>query len=429
MEKKNIDWSSIGFGYMPTDYRYVSNFKDGKWDEGTLSTDPNIVLNECAGVLQYSQSVFEGLKAYTTEDGHIVTFRPDLNAERIAASAARLEMPVFPKERFIDAVEQVVKANDAWVPPYGSGATLYLRPYMFGSNAVIGVKPADEYQFRILTTPVGPYFKGGAKPITIRVSDFDRAAPCGTGNIKAGLNYAMSLHAIVDAHKQGFDENMYLDPKTRTKVEETGGANFIFVTKDGKVVTPKSDSILPSITRRSLIYVAKEYLGLEAEEREIYFDEVKDFAECGLLRYCCCYLSSWKDQRPRQRNLLPKRNGENGSGYPEAVRHTDRYPDGTHRSSERMDPRNRVIHYQIFGFIHSIFKSKNRLPDFYRRPVFYSALCFVLTLFIFLSYFTKVYSRSKYVCSSLSAVTSQSGSSSRSGKYASASYAKSILVT
>ena len=191
-------------------------------------------------------------------------------------------MPVFPKERFIDAVEQVVRANAAWVPPYGSGATLYLRPYMFGSNAVIGVKPADEYQFRILTTPVGPYFKGGAKPITIRVSDYDRAAPCGTGNIKAGLNYAMSLHAIVDAHKQGFDENMYLDPKTRTKVEETGGANFIFVTKDGKVVTPKSDSILPSITRRSLIYVAKEYLGLEAEEREVYFDEVKDFAECGL---------------------------------------------------------------------------------------------------------------------------------------------------
>ena len=191
-------------------------------------------------------------------------------------------MPAYPTERFIYAVDQVVKANYAWVPPYGSGATLYLRPYMFGSNAVIGVKPADEYQFRILTTPVGPYFKGGAKPITIRVSDFDRAAPCGTGNIKAGLNYAMSLHAIVDAHKQGFDENMYLVPKSRTIGEETGGANFIFVTKDGKVVTPKSDSILPSITRRSLIYVAKEYLGLEAEEREIYFDEVKDFAECGL---------------------------------------------------------------------------------------------------------------------------------------------------
>ena len=282
MEKKNIDWSNLGFGYVQTDYRYVSNYKNGAWDEGTITTDANVVLNECAGVLQYAQTVFEGLKAYTTEDGHIVTFRPDLNAERLAQSAARLEMPVFPEDRFIDAVNQVVTANEAFVPPYGSGATLYIRPYMFGSNPVIGVKPADEYQFRVLTTPVGPYFKGGVKPLTIRISDFDRAAPNGTGHIKAGLNYAMSLHAIVDAHKQGFDENMYLDSKTRTKVEETGGANFLFITKDNKVVTPKSNSILPSITRRSLMYVAKEYLGLEVEEREVYVDELGDFAECGL---------------------------------------------------------------------------------------------------------------------------------------------------
>ena len=257
MEKKNIDWGSIGFGYIPTDYRYVANFKDGKCDEGELTTDPNVVLNECACVFQYAQTVFEGMKAYTTEDGHIVTFRPDLNAERLANSARRLEMPVFPEDRFVDAVVKTIKANEAYVPPYGSGATLYVRPYMFGSNPVIGVKPADEYQFRILTTPVGPYFKGGAKPITIRVTDFDRAAPHGTGHIKAGLNYAMSLHAIMDAHRQGYDENMYLDSATRTKVEETGGANFIFVTKDGTVVTPKSNSILPSITRRSLIYVAE----------------------------------------------------------------------------------------------------------------------------------------------------------------------------
>ena len=282
MEKKNIDWGNLGFGYVKTDYRYVSNFKNGAWDEGGLITDDTVTISECAGVLQYAQTVFEGMKAYTTEDGHIVTFRPDLNGERMENSARRLEMPIFPKDRFVKAVVETIKANAAYVPPYGSGATLYVRPYMFGSNAVIGVKPADEYQFRVFTTPVGSYFKGGAKPITIRVSDFDRAAPCGTGHIKAGLNYAMSLHAIVDAHKQGFDENMYLDSKTRTKVEETGGANFIFVTKDGKVVTPKSDSILPSITRRSLIYVAQHYLGLEAEEREIYFDEVKDFAECGL---------------------------------------------------------------------------------------------------------------------------------------------------
>ncbi len=282
MEKKNIDWSNLGFGYVQTDKRYVSNYKNGAWDEGVLTEDSNIVLNECAGVLQYAQTIFEGLKAYTTDDGHIVTFRPDLNAERMMASAQRLEMPAFPKERFIDAVTKTVAANAAYVPPYGSGATLYLRPYMFGFNPVIGVKPADEYQFRVFATPVGPYFKGGAKPLTICVSDFDRAAPHGTGHIKAGLNYAMSLHAIVTAHKNGFDENMYLDPGTRTKVEETGGANFLFVTKDNKVVTPKSDSILPSITRRSLVYVAKEYLGLEVEEREVLFEEVKDFAECGL---------------------------------------------------------------------------------------------------------------------------------------------------
>ena len=282
MEKKNIDWANIGFGYMPTDYRFVANYKDGAWDEGALTEDANITLNECAGVFQYAQTCFEGLKAYTTEDGRIVVFRPDLNEARMHDSCKRLEMPTLPKGRFVEAVKAVVKANEAYVPPYGSGATLYVRPYMFGSNPVIGVKPADEYQFRILTTPVGPYFKGGAKPITICVSDFDRAAPHGTGHIKAGLNYAMSLHAIVTAHANGFDENMYLDPATRSKVEETGGANFLFVTKDNKVVTPKSDSILPSITRRSLMVVAKEYLGLEVEEREVYFDEVKDFAECGL---------------------------------------------------------------------------------------------------------------------------------------------------
>ncbi len=282
MEKKDINWSELGFGYIKTDKRFVSNFKDGKWDEGVLTDDATVTISECAGVLQYAQTCFEGLKAYTTEDGKIVCFRPDLNASRMKDSCERLEMPVFPEDRFVQAVKDVVKANAAYVPPYGSGATLYIRPYMFGSDAVIGVKPAKEYQFRIFTTPVGPYFKGGAKPITIRVSDFDRAAPHGTGHIKAGLNYAMSLHAIVDAHNKGFDENMYLDAATRTKVEETGGANFLFVTKDGTVVTPKSNSILPSITRRSLMYVAEHILGMKAETREVRFDEVKDMAECGL---------------------------------------------------------------------------------------------------------------------------------------------------
>ncbi|MEE3468016.1 MAG: branched-chain amino acid aminotransferase [Eubacterium sp.] len=282
MEKQNIDWHGIGFSYQKTRARYVSNFKDGKWDDGQMTEDDTVTMSECAGVLQYSQSCFEGLKAYTTEDGRIVTFRPDLNAERMIDTTKRLEMPPFPADRFIDAVNKVVAANADYVPPYGSGATLYLRPYMYASGPVIGVKPADEYQFRLFCTPVGPYFKGGAKPITIRVCDFDRAAPHGTGHIKAGLNYAMSLHAIVDAHNQGFDENMYLDAATRTNVEETGGANFLFVTKDNTVVTPKSNSILPSITRRSLMYVAEKYLGLKAETRVVPFEEVKEFAECGL---------------------------------------------------------------------------------------------------------------------------------------------------
>ncbi|MCH5264800.1 MAG: branched-chain amino acid aminotransferase [Lachnospiraceae bacterium] len=282
MEKKNIDWSNLGFSYRPTTERYVSQYKDGVWDEGTMTTDDTVAISECAGVLQYSQSCFEGLKAYTTKSGKVVTFRPDLNARRMSDTTKRLEMPPFPEDRFVEAVDKVVKANLDYVPPYGSGATLYIRPFMFASGPVIGVSPADEYQFRVFCTPVGPYFKGGAKPITIRVCDFDRAAPHGTGHIKAGLNYAMSLHAIVDAHEKGFDENMYLDAATRTNVEETGGANFIFVTEDNKIVTPKSDSILPSITRRSIMYVAKEYLGLETEERVVPFTEVSEFAECGL---------------------------------------------------------------------------------------------------------------------------------------------------
>ncbi len=282
MEKKNIDWSNLGFGYIKTDYRYVSRYKDGAWDDGALTGDEKIVLDECACVLQYAQTCFEGLKAYTTQDGNIVCFRPDLNAQRLADSCRRMKMPVFPEEKFVQAVREVVKANAAFVPPYGSGASLYLRPFMFGANNVIGVKPADEFEFRIFCTPVGPYFKGGVKPLTLRISDLDRAAPRGTGHIKAGLNYAMSLYNIVDAHEQGYDENVYVDSASRTYIEETGGANILLVTKDGKVVTPKSDTILPSITRRSLLAVAKDYLGLEVEERPVKVSELADMAECGL---------------------------------------------------------------------------------------------------------------------------------------------------
>ena len=282
MNNLNLDWNNLGFDYRQTSKRYVSNYENNSWDEGNLTEDANVVINECAGVLQYAQTCFEGLKAYRRKDGKIVLFRPDLNAERLEESSKRLYMPVVPKEKFLEAVEQTVLANADFVPPYGSGATLYIRPYIFGSGSVIGVKPDYKFQFRVFTTPVGPYFKDGVKPLSLCVSNFDRAAPSGTGHVKAGLNYAMSLHALQVAHENGFDENMYLDPQTRSKVEETGGANFIFVTKDNKVVTPKSSTILPSITRRSLMYVAKEYLGLEVEEREVYLEELNDFVECAL---------------------------------------------------------------------------------------------------------------------------------------------------
>lgn len=284
MEKKDLDWGNLSFAYMHTDYSYVCNYKDGAWEEGGLTPDHTVTLSECAGLLHYCQEVFEGLKAYTTENGDIFCFRPDMNAQRMYDSAARLEMPSFPKDKFVEAVEMVVRANAAWVPPFGSGATLYIRPFMFATGDVIGVKPATEYQFRILVTPVGPYYKGGVKPVKLQVSEFDRAAPHGTGNIKAGLNYAMSLHPSVIAHSRGYADNLFLDPQTRTYVEETGGANVLFVKKDGTLVVPQSftDSILPSITRRSLVDVAEKMLGMTVEQRPVRFDEIDQFVECGM---------------------------------------------------------------------------------------------------------------------------------------------------
>ncbi len=282
MKKTELDFQNLPFAYMKTPFRFVARYKDGVWEKGKLTRNAEIVLSESAGVLQYAQTCFEGLKAYTAKDGKIVCFRPDLNAERMEESAKRLEMPVYPKEKFLDAVRKVVKANEEYVPPYGSGAALYLRPFLFATGNVLGVKPALEYEFRIFASPVGPYFKSGIRPVSLKVSPFDRAAPHGTGHVKAGLNYAMSLYSGVLAHAEGYDENLYLDAATRTYVEETGGANFIFVTRDGKFVTPASPTILPSITRRSLAYVAEHYLGMPVEERPVPFKEVPSFSECGL---------------------------------------------------------------------------------------------------------------------------------------------------
>ena len=279
MEKKDIDWGSLGFAYMHTDYSYVSNYKDGAWDEGTLTPDHTVTLSECAGLLHYCQEVFEGLKAYTTKSGDIVCFRPDQNAERMYNSAQRICMPPFPKDRFVKAVEEVVKANAAYVPPFGSGATLYIRPFMFATGDVIGVKPATEYQFRILVTPVGPYYKGGVHPVKLQVSKFDRAAPHGTGNIKAGLNYAMSLYPSVEAHSKGYADNMFLDPKTRTYVEESGGANILFVKEDGtlllnKKVVPGMDCA--DIQNECVITRSGELYGIYPVGREIGLVKIAD---------------------------------------------------------------------------------------------------------------------------------------------------------
>lgn len=277
-----MDFSSLGFGYIKAPYRYVCKYKDGQWGEGYLTEDDTIVLSESACVLQYAQTCFEGLKAYRTANDDIVCFRPDLNAARLVSSCKRMVMPPFPEDKFLEAVKTVVMANKDMVPPYGTGGSLYVRPFMIGTDPILPVKPSGEFEFRIFVSPVGPYFKNGIKPLTLRIADYDRAAPHGTGNIKAGLNYAMSLYPTVEAHEEGYDENVYLDPGSRTYIEETGGANILFITKDRKIVTSKSDSILPSITKRSILQVAQERLGLTVEERKINVSEISSFVECGL---------------------------------------------------------------------------------------------------------------------------------------------------
>lgn len=277
----NIDWDKLGFQYIKTDFRYISRWKDGEWDEGKLTEENRITLSEAANVFHYGQACFEGLKAYRTKEGKIQLFRPDMNAKRMQETTKRLLMPEVSVEKFVDACVQVVKANEAYVPPYGTGATLYLRPFMIGSGETLGVRPADEYIFCVFCSPVGAYFKGGLKPVNFIVTDYDRVAPNGTGAVKIAGNYAASLLPHAEAVKKGFADCVYLDPVTHTKIEEVGAANFFGITKDNKFVTPKSPSILPSITRISLLQVAKDYLGMEAEEREIFIDELDQLTEAG----------------------------------------------------------------------------------------------------------------------------------------------------
>lgn len=278
---KNIDWENLGFSYIKTDLRYISYWKDGKWDDGKLVEDNTLTISEASTALHYGQQCFEGLKAYRRKDGKIQLFRPQENAKRMINTCRRLLMPEVSIEKFVDAVTKVVKANEGYVPPYGTGATLYLRPLVIGIGDNIGVKPANEYLFCVFCIPVGPYFKGGLTPVNFTIADYDRAAPRGTGSAKVGGNYAASLLPHEKATKEGFADCIYLDPATQTKIEEVGAANFFGITKDNKFVTPYSPSILPSITKYSLMTIAKEYLNMEVEERDVFIDNLDQFKEAG----------------------------------------------------------------------------------------------------------------------------------------------------
>ena len=276
-----LDWKNLGFSYIKTDYRFIARWKDGKWDKGELTTDSTLHIHEGSTALHYGQQCFEGLKAYRCKDGSINLFRPDQNAERMQNTCERLLMPQVPTELFIRACKEVVKANEKWVAPYGTGATLYLRPFVIGVGENIGVRPAPEYLFCVFCCPVGAYFKGGMKPSNFLVTDYDRAAPHGTGGVKVGGNYAASLLPHELAAKRQFADAIYLDPKTHTKIEEVGAANFFGITRDNKFITPRSDSILPSITKYSLLHLAKERLGMETIEGDVYINELDKFAEAG----------------------------------------------------------------------------------------------------------------------------------------------------
>ncbi|WP_308666063.1 branched-chain amino acid aminotransferase [uncultured Aggregatibacter sp.] len=276
-----LDWKNLGFSYIKTDYRFIAHWKDGEWDNGELTTDSTLHIHEGSTALHYGQQCFEGLKAYRCKDGSINLFRPDQNAKRMQNTCARLLMPQVPTELFIRACKEVVKANKKWLAPYGSGATLYLRPFVIGVGENIGVRPAPEYLFCVFCCPVGAYFKGGMKPSNFLVTDYDRAAPHGTGGVKVGGNYAASLLPHELAAERKFADAIYLDPKTHTKIEEVGAANFFGITRDNKFITPLSPSILPSITKYSLLYLAKERLGMETIEGDVYINELDQFAEAG----------------------------------------------------------------------------------------------------------------------------------------------------
>jgi branched-chain amino acid aminotransferase len=277
---ENIDWGNLPFGYMKTDYNIRCYYRNGKWGALEISSDESLNIHIAATSLHYGQEAFEGMKAFRGKDGKIRLFRWDENAKRMQRSAKGIMMPEVPSELFLEATKLAIKLNERFVPPYGSGASLYIRPLLIGTGAEIGVKPADEYLFMIFVMPVGPYFKEGFKPVDMMITrKFDRAAPLGTGKYKVGGNYAASLTSLDLAHHEGYASVLYLDAKEKKYIDECGPANF-FGIKDNTYVTPKSDSILPSITNMSLIALA-ESLGLKAERRAMPETELESFEEVG----------------------------------------------------------------------------------------------------------------------------------------------------
>ncbi|MCR6515752.1 MAG: branched-chain amino acid aminotransferase [Clostridium chrysemydis] len=281
MENLTIDWTNLGFDYIKTDLRYISVWENGEWDNGVLIKDNTLCIEEGSPALHYGQQCFEGLKAYRTKSGEIQLFRPDENAKRLNNSANRLLMPEVPIEKFIDACKQVVKANERFVPPYGTGATLYLRPFLIGVGDNIGLKPANKFIFSVFCIPVGPYFKGGMKPFNFMISDYDRAAPKGTGAAKVGGNYAGSLIAQKKAKEKGYADAIFLDPATHTKIEEVGSANFFGITANNEFITPLSPSILPSITKYSLLEIARDYFDMKVIEGDVHISDLDKFIEAG----------------------------------------------------------------------------------------------------------------------------------------------------
>lgn len=286
LAKKDLDWENLTFNYVKTDYRFVASYENGEWLEGRNVANEMMEIHEGSPALHYGQQCFEGLKAQTTKDGRVLLFRADQNAKRLRNTGARLLMPDIPEELFLQGVEETVRANYAWIPPFGSGASLYIRPLYIGVGENLGLRPATKFEFRVFVSPVGPYYKGGGiSLISLAVTEFDRAAPSGTGNVKAGANYAGGLLSTLTAQEKGANEALYLDSAERRYLDEAGSANILLAMSDNRFVTPKSKAILPGVTRRSIMELAKDELKLEIEERPVdlmkEISEIEEMAACG----------------------------------------------------------------------------------------------------------------------------------------------------